>query len=292
VSGLRDIYTDLSRAPEEGVDYELVELSPAVEDQLSAARHELASHIERVHQGRRRRVRAQRRRALSLVGATLLALAIAVGGASAVGLDVPIFSDAFRSLSANRDPKVDSSVVTTPSNVVLRVPDAKPGSGSIGEPVEAVSGSGVAVGVAYVDRNDAICFVVRPSMVTDDGEYARGCRTSEDLDRLIGAAPGVLRRSIVGEQIVLAGFARPDVVAITGRGPDGPLVVKLSSTWTPDVSSATPLRLWLGVTPLDTTANERGQIPGADLGRGLDLRNYDIVALMSDGSRRQVKVLP
>jgi hypothetical protein len=238
-----DYYLTAAETPVEGVDYDPSELPAELAVKLDAARAELLDRARSARTGRPDRRRARRRRSFSVATATVLTLALLGGGAAALvtgSTGVPAVDRLLGIFETELDRPAASGQAGGPGRA------AQPRSSGASS-VEAPVGSRRIVSTSYVAENGRIC-----SVLTDEDErQAAGdvaCVTADRLAALLARDDGMVL-AVVGESdgVVLRGFVAGDVTSLGGRGPGGPLDVRLGATWTPDVSGAVEVRPFVAV---------------------------------------------
>jgi hypothetical protein len=236
-----------SQVPVAGVDYDVDELPPELVARLEESRSELLDHARRTAILRSRRRRARRRRGLSLVTAGLTMLAVLGAGATALmtgSTGVPAVDrwlGIYEAASGRQD--VD--------RVRLKGGDIRPRISRAGPPIEIRPGkrSRRIVATSYVSRSGEIC-----STVTDADRHGEtgniSCVAPAVLNARIQRDGGALSGLVsVPDARVLVGFVTATADRVSAQGPSGPLELRLSDKWSPDISPVGSLRTFVAVEP-------------------------------------------
>jgi hypothetical protein len=254
-------YLSASEIPVEGVDYDLSELPPELVAGLELARGELLDRARAGAASPARRPRAGRRRTVGVAVASLLALGAAGAGASALvtgTTGVPAVDHLLGIHEQNR-----------PGGGLQ--PDSAAGSSS----VELSTPDGQRfVSTSYVSKDDRLCRVITDVVPGKPGGF--GCVdpvfVTRSLERTGGLLAGLLSN---GNEVLITGFVRPDVVAIDATGPDGSAEVKLGPEWSPGLAGIDSLKPFLAIA---------GHRPD----RELDNSDYEIHAVTETGQRFRI----
>jgi len=242
---------------------------PVETDPLGAIRKELLAA------GWRRKARRdRRRRATTALSTFLLTLVCAVGGAAALGLNVPVIDDVLERFGADRQ-EIAQSPDREPTTPIAPA-DIKPGLGNSTESLEIPWGQGAesAYATAYLNTNDQACFVLlRPG----DRVQVGGCIAPELVSRRLGdAAVYLVGVRADDDATLVTGYVAADVERVSVDGPHGQLPARLSEPWQPDAPGAEPLRALVA-----SSAPPRGDKVEDD--EILSLDNYRVSARLRDG---------
>jgi hypothetical protein len=256
-------------------------LPPVETDPLGAIRKELLSAAWQ------QKARADRRRRLVTVASSLmLTFVCLVGGAGALGVELPIITEALHEVGISRDEAEKLSTEPGGDPTLPKSPtDLKAGSDSFVDPISFPWGSGeTATATAYLNTRDEVCFLlIRP----EGRATGIGCTSPLLLaDRVDAGVAYVVAVEAGPTELVLSGYVAPEIDRMTARGPTGSMQTRLGSTWTPDVDGASPLKPFVAVAP--RSGDERFESGESD--RALDVRNYTLEVHLPDG--RTVTVQP
>jgi hypothetical protein len=241
---------------------------PIETDPLGAIRKELLAA------GWRQKARRdRRRRAATTLSTFMVTLVCAVGGASALGWEVPVVGDALDRIGVGRS-EIAQSPDRDPTTPVAPA-DIKPGDGNSTEALELPWGGGpeTATAAAYLNTRDQACFALaKPG----GGSAVNGCTPPELVRRRLDEAAAYLVAVSSDASIVVSGYVAADVTRVSVEGPQGRLEVRLSEPWTPAVEGSGPMRAFVAVgdTPPD------GKVSTDEL---IDPDAYTVGATLRDG---------
>jgi hypothetical protein len=253
---------------------------PIATDPLGAIRMELVGAARRRKMARRRRKRVS---TTAAVGFATLAMAAGATAVMDVSTGVPAIDKTLQIRQNNAGPSQDMAddPRLDPLTGNLQVADI---DNAVSPALEAPWGSGSVVGVKYVSTGGIICL----ALAETDGEgvsEARGqvgdCATPTEVSQRLADDTSFVSGIAVGETLVINGFAREDVEELRARGPSGPLSVRMSDVWSPDVAGAQPMRVFLAYGAVDTNGDGRRDV--RDSGRLLDPAVYTLEARLEDG---------
>jgi len=255
-------YLAAAEIPVEGVDYELVDLSPELAARLDAARGELVEHARGVTARRARRRRVRRRRTASLAMAALLSLTVLGAGATAL---------------------VTGSTGIPAVDRLLGIYEKNSGrAGSAGQPDPSVDSTSIEfraggipmVSAWYLARNGDVCSVLTDADRGSSGDLA--CVTPAEMVESLDRSGGALYSVTEGASgVILRGYTRSDVQRLEGSGPAGQIDLYLGDIWSSGAQGVDSMRPFVGV--------ERGA-----RGRQKTRRDYRLWAVTKDGSRLQI----
>lgn len=218
-------YLDASRIPVEGVDYDRAELPAALVARLEDARLELLERSRELATPGVSGVRRGRRVA-SIATAALLGLAGVGGGAAALvtgSTGVP----AVDRLLGIAEVRVDQPGVSGRPGGTAG--DFQPRSSGSSVSVEAPVGSRRLVASSYLARDGRICSV----LTDDDGAGVVGdlaCVAPDVVATRLATEAGMAAIANQRDAVVIWGLVDGGVTRLTGRGPRGPLEVRLGET--------------------------------------------------------------
>ncbi len=280
----------LDEVPDES-EYDVsAETTPATQARLTRLGDELHAVASQRVATRRRHLERWRRPSLATGTVATALVLVAAGGASAVGIDVPVVGNALDTLTSGRstdDPPIPRVSAADALDIA-----ADPG-GTTDLLVVPVGGtSGEVIGAGYIGGGRHVCIGTRtrggglPTALTPK----LGCWEPAALTQRLTAAPGIVSGYKFGEPDVVVGYARIDVEAISVSSPDGPLTVALSEQWKPEGLGVLPLRVFLAVTSYADLERREG-LDSDDLDRAMEPGYYDVEARMADGSIVKVEPL-
>ncbi len=253
---------------------------PIATDPLGAIRMELVGAARRRKMARRRRKRVS---TTAAVGFATLAMAAGATAVMDVSTGVPAIDRTLqiRQDKATSEDMADKHGLDDPLRGNLQVADV---DNAVSPALEAPWGSGSVVGVKYVSTGGAICFALGET----DGEGVSGargqvgdCATPIEVSQRLADDTSFVSGLAVGETLVINGFASDEVEELHARGPGGPLTVRMSDVWRPDVDGAQPMRVFLAYGAVD--ANGDGGREATDLARLMDPAIYTLEAQLKDG---------
>lgn len=241
---------------------------PIETDPLGAIRKELLAA------GWRQKARRdRRRRAATALSTVMVTLVCAVGGASALGWDVPLIGDPLDRWITGKQ-EIAQSPDLDPT-APIGVGDIKPGAGNSTEPLSFpwAGGPDTAAAAAYLNTRDQVCFVLEGP---DGGLDIGGCTPPELISDRLEDAAAYLVGVRADASIVVWGYVADDVDRVSVDGPQGPLEVRLSGPWTPAVEGAGQMRAFVAVS--DARAAQKGVA-----GELIDPDAYTVGATLRDG---------
>lgn len=254
-------YLSASEIPVEGIDYDLAELPPELVAGLEESRRELVDRARAGVAGPERRPRARRRRTVAVAVASLLALGVAGAGASALvngTTGVPAVDRLLGIYEQNR-----------PGGGLQ--PDPAAGSAS----VEISTRDGQRfVSTSYVAEDGRVCTAVTGVELGGPGgvNCVAASLLADSLERRAGLFVGVVGN---GDEVLLVGFARADVVEAETRGGPGNATTKLGPAWTSAPAELSSVKPFLAI------ADRRPD-------RDLDPSDYEIYAVTETGDRFRI----
>jgi hypothetical protein len=272
----------LDEVPDESEYTELPEVSPATKAALERIGDELHEVASREAAARRSR-RARWRRPSVATGTAAMALVlVAAGGATAVGIEVPVVGGILDSAAPERSP-VHQPVPRVSASDALDLPAGLENTSDLlAVPVGGTSGE--VIGAGYVGSGNHVCFGarIRGGGLDTVSMPRLGCWEPAAMAQRLNAVPSVVSGYEFGEPNVVAGYARAGVEAISVRDPRGPLTVSLSEPWRPGGLGVPPLRVFLAVTHANLQGD--GSLDSDDLDRAMEPGYYKLRARMADGS--------
>jgi hypothetical protein len=228
-----DYHLAADEVPVEGRDYDLSDLPPDAVVRLDAFRAALVDHAGGVSAGDRPHRRA-RRRTISVAAASLLALGVAGGGASAIvtgSTGVPAIDRALGLFEAG----MESPTRPGPTKDDLHL-DASRQSTS----VEATVADGSRLASSfYVADSGQVCSFTTTLEESGDGARLRtlACQSPADIsERVATKGVFVMATQVWRGSVILRGYVKSETASLSGRGPVGPLRVSLGDAWKPDLS--------------------------------------------------------
>lgn len=212
---------------------------PIETDPLGAIRKELLGAAWR------QKARRDRHRRLATVTASfVLLLASVAGGASALGVDLPLIGDvldrhAARELDRGGGGGANARVPGNPS-------DVEPGPGNATERLEVPWTEGkVAVGAAYLNTSQQVCFALATPRA--ENISASGCAPKDVVREQVDDGVAYVQGVSLHDMGVVTGYVASEAAAVRVRGPYGPLRVIMSEPWTAGSGDGKPIRAFFAV---------------------------------------------
>ncbi len=254
-------YLSASEIPVEGVDYDLAELPPELTAALEASRHELLARARTGAACPTRRPRARRRRTVSVAVASLLALGVAGAGASALVT------------GTTGVPAVDRLLGIYEQNRPGGGLQPDPAAGSATVEISTRDGRRF-VSTSYVAEDGRICAAVTGAEPGGPGEVkcVADSLLADSIERRGGLFVGVVGD---GDEVLLMGFARPDVVEVEASGREGNARAKLGPAWAPRSGRLESVKPFLAIAD--------GRVDHA-----ATRRDYEIYAVTEAGDRFRI----
>lgn len=268
-----DPYLDEDEIPEEGVDYDPLEITPEIRDRLSADREEMIVYIERMNARTRRRRRVRRRRAAVLAAAVLMSAA-AAGAAAEILLT-----------GSTGVPAIDQVLSISEEARKPPLPPSTPGVDSASEPVsipwKSQEGTS-AVGVAYLSGRTDLCFSLA---VPDDISHVTGAGAVQCQSLAAVASALADHRFFVmtinfRRTVTITGVAAVNIATVEATGPMGEFETRLGPPWVPPVDGSQAVRPFVAFRYVGATDDS----PSVDL---QDPRGYSVMAKALDGKTYQ-----
>jgi hypothetical protein len=261
-------------------DRNSVEIPAELAARLDATRAELLGHARDAAERRARPMRPRGARSIAVAAAAVLGLGVVGVGATALvagSTGVP----AVDRLLGVYDENLDRSGTSDHPGAAG---DLQPSASKAADPIEVTAPDGSAsVTTFYIARDGRICWAV----ADQDGRGAGtvSCEQPRNVANGIaegGYVPGI---EVDDTHVTLRGYVGEDVLSLTGRGPAGPLDVRLGSPWKPAASELGTLRPFVAVGRLDPeTLSDPAGMQDA-----LTLRNYLFDAETGDGRRFSIE---
>jgi hypothetical protein len=250
-------------------------LPPIETDPLGAIRTELLSAAWR------KKRRGDRRRRMAAVSSSMLAtFALAVGGAAALGVDLPFVDDALDGLRAGREGLAPKSTEPGGDPRLPAMPaDIKPGVNSKSPPLTIpwTEDGERAIGQGYVNRNDEICpLIVEPSGAT----AVFGCHDPEAVTAAIDDGVVYVAGVGVSDPITVIGYVDQQAEAVTVTGPAGGLTTRVTDKWVPGLENVEALRLFVATMPAPSQGQE---VPADERDAFRDPAAYVVRVRLDDG---------
>lgn len=259
-------------------DRDPIEIPAELAARLEVTRAELLGHAHDASRRRARRARPRGARSIAVAAVAVLGLGVVGAGATALvagSTGVPAVDRLLGVYDENLD---------KPGASDRPAGDLQPSASKAAAPIETTAPDGsTSVTTFYVARDGRICWAVADQAGSGAGTVS--CEQPRDVASGIadgGYVPGIE----VGEtSVTLRGYVGEDVVSLTGRGPGGPLDVRLGSPWKPSAPELGTLRPFVAVGRLDPgTLSNSSAVQEA-----LALRNYAFEATTDDGRRLSVE---
>jgi hypothetical protein len=254
-------YLSAAEIPVEGVDYDVAELPPDLVAQLDVSRRELLDRARTGAARPARRPSARRRRTVSVAVASLLALGVAGAGASALVTGTTGVPAVDRLLGIHEQNRPGGGLQ----------PDH--GAGSATVELAAPDGQDI-VSTSYVSKDGRVCTVVTEVVVDRPGDIV--CVAPTVVADALGSRGGLLTGVVGnGDDALIRGFVRPDVVAIEVSGPDGDARTKVGTAWAAGPAGIDAVKPFLAI------AGHRSD-------RELNPSDYEIHAVTETGDRFRI----
>jgi len=255
---------------------------PIATDPLGAIRMEL------VAAARRRTATRHRHQRVSTAAATGAATLVAVAGASAitgVGTGIQAIDELLGTVTSHQPVRLGWGGAIRSGSI------APADSQSTSPPLAVPWGDGShnADAVAYLTRSGTICIAVaRPSGEgVSEAVGVGSCMLPATLSTRLADDAVLVMGTFVGDTAVIVhGYVAEDVESIEVRGPDGPLDVQLTDSWTPDAPGAEPLRVFAAVGRFDSGADG---LHADEADRVMNPRKYTWRAEFRDGRIVEIK---
>jgi hypothetical protein len=239
--------------PRVGVDYEPVEMTPALEARRDEVLGELRAYQGRRGMHQRRFRRARRRVRLATAGVAVALLLVAVAGTSALGLGVPLFDQALEVMFPGQDDSTHDTTETQnkasslSSRLVLR-----PGPGGKTEPFKfpLPEHDDPAELVAYATPDGGFCTALTspPRKAGAEPTVGFGCPDPSRLAQDLSQDHVQMSGSQTGEDsVVINGFTSADVEEIKTYSPFGATTTYLSDPATLELSPPLTFRQFVAV---------------------------------------------
>jgi len=249
-----DYHLATDEVPIEGRDYDPSDLPPDVMARLDTVRAELLDHVGAVSAGDRPHRRA-RRRAISVVAASLLALGVAGAGASAIvtgSTGVPAIDRALGIFEAG----MKSPSGPGPSKDDLHLDVSRQSTS-----VEAIVTDGTRVASSfYVADSGQVCSFTTALEEPGDGARLRtlACQSPADIsERVATKGVFVMATQVWRGSVILRGYVKSETASLSGRGPVGPLQVSLGDAWKPDLSDLDVVKPFVAIGSRGDEASQR-----------------------------------
>ena len=149
----------------------------------------------------------------------------------------------------------------------------QPDSSGDSTTVEIRLGARRLISTSYVARDGRFCTVLTDAGVEAAADVVCADRESltARLERDGGVVIGIEDK---GDTVVMRGFVRDRASTLVGRGPGGPLEVRLGGTWTPPVSDVGSVRPFVAT--------------GGSAAEGLHSDDYVLRAIDNDGNSTEI----
>lgn len=228
--------------PQVGVDYEPVEMTPALEARRDEVLGELRDYQSRRGARRAHIRRAYRRRHVAAFGAATALMVVAVAGASAltgIGTGLPEIDRLLGNLQE------DSSETSSPSAADVRLDPS-----AAGVPMELhIDDTHVVTALTYVSRSKQLCTLhaAKPHQERKSGApKGGGCVPPAFLEHRLDRDKALVSGFFTTDSgVALTGFASDDVQSVTIRGLGKSLKVEISDSWTTHIPGLDAIRVFL-----------------------------------------------
>jgi hypothetical protein len=278
-----DFHLAASETPVEGVDYELAEPPAELAARLDATRAELLDSARQASKRQARPTRARRGRSIAIAIAALLGLGVVGAGASALvagSTGVPAVDRLLGIYEAGLN-KPEASERPGSSGG-----DLQPSPSKASEPIEVALEDGSRVVTSFYSAKDGkICWAVADSEASSSGTLS--CEVPAAVATGMRDGGYVPAIEVGPSNVIIRGYVGADVVALSGRGPEGSLDVSLGAPWAPGGSDLEPLRPFVAVGAHSTKDMPLGKSGLPDSGL---LSSYVFDAVTGDG--RRIRIMP
>jgi hypothetical protein len=264
-------------------DRDPIDIPAELTARLAVTRAELVERAHAAATPRTSRPGSRRRRTLAVTVAALLGLGVVGAGASALvsgSTGVPAVDRLLGIYEQNLN-KPGAADRGGPSGS-----DLQPSASKAAEPIETVLPDGSkSVTTFYVAQDGGICSAV--AALGESGAGTLSCGSPGDIAKAVQGGGELQGMSGLGtSHIVLRGYVGGDVVSLSGRGPRGPLEVRLGEPWTPSSTPAVgSLRPFVAVASLGSPL----KLDGSELPPELQQRSYSFEAVTNDGRQLQIR---
>lgn len=262
---------------------------PIGAEPLDGIEDELSNAIRRdIGRSKQRRVRQR----VLVVAASFLTVGVVATAGAGAGIfpstDLGVVDDLLGNWQVNRDPQ---GHMARPSMVprwrqLDGMVDVRPMGGSTSGVLTVPGAAASAVTsrfISYASRDGSVCFAAVPTgSQQPDSQNAIACQSMPNVANELASRPAYVAGLRAGSPAIVSGFAAVNVENIDVVGPSGPLAVRLSDPWKPDVPDAVELRSFVAFQPsfLDSLEPSRQQ---QEQSAGGDLRQFRIRARLDDG---------
>jgi hypothetical protein len=264
-------------------NHQQIELPAELVARLDLTRTELVEHARRAAPLSARSRGTRRRRIASLTVAGLLGLGVVGAGASALvsgSTGVPAV-DRLLGIYETGLNKPEASVRPGPSG-----DDLQPSPSKASEPIEVALEDGSRVVTSFYKAKDGkICWAVADSEASSSGTLS--CDVPAAVAAGIRDGGYVPAIEVGPNNVLIRGYVGADVVALSGRGPEGSLDIRLGAPWAPDGSDLDPLRPFVAVAAHSAKGMPLGKSGLPDSGL---LSSYVFDAATGDGHR--IRIMP
>lgn len=276
--------------PRVGVDYEPVEMTPALEARRDGTLGELIGHQDRRRMHRRRVQRARIRARIAAAGVAAALLLIVTAGTSAVGLGVPVLDELLDAMIARQDATDDRTPVPTDIGSPPFKPNLRPGLGGKTNPLEfPLPGyDGDAEFVSYVTSDGGLCSALTypPRRPGAEPTAGFGCPGPELVSEGLADNHLLLSGSQTNaEAIVIEGYAAEDVEVITAHPPFGIATTYLGDVSTLEFPEPITFRQFVVVV---RPSPGRTEFSDDQVDRGMDYRIYSFTIRLADDQELDV----